>query len=347
MANFQYAEQKPDAKRDERPLDHPDSDMKLVLDKLAGLGGKPIETLTPEEARQQPTPADAVMAILRERHQHAPLSLGVETRDLTIEGAAGNLPARLYRPEKNEKGDLPLVVYFHGGGWVIADINVYDAAPRAIAKFANCAVLSCHYRQAPEHKFPAAHEDAFAAWRWALANADSLGADAKKIAVMGESAGGNLAINVAIQARDEGVQAPAHMVSIYPVAGAEVNSASYQANASAKPLSKPMMAWFIRHVFASPDQPKQDPRINLIDRTNLAGLPSATIIRAEIDPLAEEGELLARKLKDPGVDVRGDTYKGVAHEFFGMGLVVKDAAIAESFVAHELKRALVTAILPI
>lgn len=347
MANFEYAERTPDADRDERPLDHPDSDMRKVLDKLASLGGQPIETLTPEQARRQPTPADAVLAILRERHVEVPPTLGVATSEITIQGAAGTLPARLYRPERSDRGDLPLVVYFHGGGWVIADLNVYDSTPRAMAKFANCAVLSCHYRQAPEHKFPAAHDDAFAAYQWAIANAASLGADPQNIAVMGESAGGNLAINVAMRARDEGVQAPVHMALIYPVAGADMTNQSYTANATAKPLNKPMMEWFVGHVFNDLSEPKNDPRINLVERADLKGLPSATIIRAEIDPLAEEGELLTRKLKDAGVDVRGDTYRGCTHEFFGMGLVVKDAAIAESFVAHELKRAFGTAIIPV
>lgn len=336
-----------DAKRDAHPLEHPDSDMKKVLDMLATLGGKPIETLTPEEARRQPTPTDAVMKILRERKVETPPTLGVRSRDLTIDGAAGPLKARLYRPEGNEKGDLPLVVYFRGGGWVIASLDVYDASPRGIAKFANCAVLSCDYRMAPENKFPAAHEDAFAAYKWALAHAADLGADNAKIAVMGESAGGNLALNVAIRARDESVQAPLHMALIYPVAGVNMNNASYTANADAKPLNKPMMKWFVSHVFESPDQAKNDPRINLVELADLRALPSATIIRAEIDPLAEEGELLMRKLKDAGVDVRGDTYRGCTHEFFGMGLVVKDAAIAESFVAHDLKRAFGTAILPV
>jgi acetyl esterase/lipase len=284
-----------------------------------------------------------VKDILRERTGVVAPTLGVKTRDLMVDGAAGPLPARLYRPQ-NKDGMLPLVVYFHGGGWVIADLDVYDATPRAIAKFADCAVLSCHYRQAPEHKFPAAHEDAFAAYQWAVANADTLGADMGRVAVMGESAGGNLAINVAISARDGGAPHPVHMVLIYPVAGADMANSSYSANANAKPLNKAMMQWFVSQVFENEGQAK-DPRIDLV-HADLSGLPSATVIRAEIDPLAEEGETLARALKEAGSDVRGDTYKGCTHEFFGMGLVVKDAAIAEQFVAHELKRAFGTAILP-
>lgn len=326
-----------DTPRDARPLDHPDSDMRKVLLRLEELGPKPVETLTPAEARRQPTPADAVLSILKERGEEVPPKLGVATRDITIEGATGPLPARLYRPEKSEKGDLPLVVYFHGGGWVFADLDVYDASPRAMARFADCAVLSCHYRQAPEHKFPAAHDDAFAAYQWALAHADDLGADSTKVAVMGESAGGNLALNVAIRARDEGVTAPVHMALIYPVAGADMNNESYIANADAKPLNKAVMEWFARHVFDDASQAK-DARIDLVN-ADLHGLPSATVIGAEIDPLADEGELLMRRLKDAGSDVRGEIYRGCTHEFFGMGLVVKDAAIAESFVAHELKHA--------
>ncbi|MBC7768463.1 MAG: alpha/beta hydrolase [Phycisphaerales bacterium] len=341
--NFQYADH--NTQRDERPLDHPDSDMRKVLERFVELGPKPVETLTPQQARQQPTPADAVLSILKDRGVKVPPTLDVVTRDITIQGAAGPLPARLYRPEKSEKGDLPLVVYFHGGGWVFADLDVYDSSPRAMAKFANCAVLSCHYRQAPENKFPAAHDDAFAAYQWAIANAAELGADPANIAVMGESAGGNLAINVAISARDQGVQPPVHMALIYPVAGVDMNNASYTANEDAKPLNKATMEWFVKHVFESKEQAK-DSRIDLVN-ADLSGLPDATVIRAEIDPLAEEGELLAKRLNEAGSDVRGDTYRGCTHEFFGMGLVVKDAAIAEMFVAHELKRAFGTAMLPV
>lgn len=325
--------------------DRYDHDMAHVLRHHAALGPKPIETLTPDEARRQPTVADAVRQVLIEKGKNPDDDLGIDAQDIEIDGAAGALQARVYRPRAKMGEILPVVVYFHGGGWVFADLDVYDATPRGMAKAAECLFISCHYRQAPEHKFPAAHDDAFAAYKWTLANISRYGGDPTRVAVMGESAGGNLAANVAIAARDQGAPAPAHMALIYPVAGADMNNASYAENVNAKPLNRPAMQWFVDHVFDNPSQTK-DPRIDLVN-ANLANLPSATVIRAEIDPLCTEGDLLVERLKAAGGQVRGDVYKGAAHEFFGMGLVVSDAQIAEMFVAHELKRAFGTAMLPV
>ena len=324
-----------------------DAPMQNVLDHLAKLGGKPIETLTPQEARLQPTPTDAVKAILRETIKDQDPKLGVKTRDMMVPGAAGPLQARLYGTDLDASGDKlkPVVVYFHGGGFVIADLNVYDGGPRGVARFSDALVLSVHYRQAPEHKFPAAHDDAFAAYQWAVANVQSFGGDPQRVAVMGESAGGNLAAATAIRARDEGVQAPVHMVLVYPVAGKDMNTPSYIENATAKPLNKPIMEWFVKHALNDISE-AEDPRINLVE-ADLIGLPSATVICAEIDPLRSEGELLAERLEQAGVHVRHKTFHGSTHEFFGMGLVVPDAVAAQTFAAHELKRAFGTAILPI
>jgi len=324
----------------------PDIPMQHVLDHLARLNGKPIETLSPQEARLQPTPTDAVKAILQETIKDQDPTLGIQTRDITIDGAAGPLQARVYSPNLDSTDLKPLVVYFHGGGFVIADLDVYDGGPRGIARFADVVVLSVHYRQAPENKFPAAHDDALAAWKWALANAQTIGGDPQKIAVMGESAGGNLAINVSIAARDLGLTAPKHQVLVYPLVGNDMITESYVENAAAKPLNKPMMEWFVKHTFNDQSE-TADPRINVVGAANLSGLPSSTVITAEIDPLRTEGEQLAEKLEAAGVDTRSKTFNGSTHEFFGMALVVPDAVAAQTFAAHELKRAFGTAILPI
>ncbi|MFC5344525.1 alpha/beta hydrolase [Brevundimonas staleyi] len=324
----------------------PDIPMQHVLDHLARLGGKPIETLSPQEARLQPTPTDAVKAILEETIKNQDPTLGIQTRDIMIDGAAGPLQARVYSPNLDSDDLKPLVVYFHGGGFVIADLDVYDGGPRGVARFADVVVLSVHYRQAPENKFPAAHEDAVAAWKWALANAQSIGGDPQKIAVMGESAGGNLAINVSMAARDQGLTAPRHQVLVYPLVGNDLTNESYVENADAKPLNKPMIEWFVKHTFNDQSE-TADPRVNVVGAATLSGLPSSTVILAEIDPLRTEGELLAEKLEAAGVETRSKTFHGSTHEFFGMGLVVPDAAAAQTFAAHELKRAFGTAILPI
>lgn len=324
----------------------PDMMMGKVLDTLAELGGKPIETLSPEEARRQPTPTDAVKKILRETIRDEDPTLGIQTRDVTIDGAAGPLQARIYSPNPDSSDLKPLVVYFHGGGFVIADLDVYDGGPRGVSRFVNAVVLSVHYRQAPENKFPAAHDDAVAAYKWALANAQSIGGDPRKVAVMGESAGGNLAINVSIAARDQGLQAPLHQVLVYPLVGNDMTNESYVENATAKPLNKPMMEWFVKHTFNDPSE-AADPRINVVGAADLSGLPSSTVITAEIDPLRTEGETLAERLEAAGNNVRHKTFNGSTHEFFGMGLVVPDAAVAQNFAAHDLKKAFGTAILPI
>ncbi len=220
---------------------------------------------------------------------------------------------------------------------MFANLDVYDASPRALAKMAKAVVISCHYRQAPEHKFPAAHDDAFAQYKWALANAGAFGGDTGNVAVAGESAGGNLAIGVAAAARDAGIDRPKHMVLVYPVAGNDMNTPSYRQNADAKPLNKAMMEWFVKHTFTTKEE-TADPRINLVN-ADLKGLPGATIILAEIDPLRSEGEMLAERLKAAGSEVTSKIYKGVTHEFFGMGLVVGEALSAEKLAASGLKKA--------
>ena len=179
-----------------------------------------------------------------------------------------------------------------------------------------------------------------------LDNAQSFNGDPQKVAVMGESAGGNLAIGVSMMARDAGLPAPVHQVLVYPVAGVDMNTESYVENAAAKPLNKPMMQWFVKHIFEN-EGDAQDPRVNIVENADLTGLPSSTVICAEIDPLRSEGELLAERLEQAGVEVRHKTFHGSTHEFFGMAMVVPDAAAAQTFAAHELKRAFGTAILPI
>ena len=230
-----------------------------------------------------------------------------------------------------------MIVYYHGGGFVIANKDVYDAAPRAIARQAKAIVLSIDYRQAPEHKFPAAHDDAFAAYQWALKNAQSLGADPNHIAVAGESAGGNLAINVSMRARDQGIKLPVHQLLVYPVAGTNMNTESYLQNANAKPLGKGGMAWFMK-MYTNKPSDAQDTRLNVIE-ANLKGLPSTTIITAEIDPLRSEGKELASRLKAQGVNVSYRNFEGVTHEFFGMAPVIDEAKKAQDFAVSELKGA--------
>jgi acetyl esterase/lipase len=310
--------------------------MQSVLDQLQSLNPKPIPTLTAAEARQQPTPADAAKKEMAKKGMSTAPDPAVASADRTITTATGTLPVRIYTPTSGA-GPWPVVVYYHGGGWVIADKAVYDGGARALSKLANAIVVSVDYRQGPEHKFPAAHDDAIATYEWALKNAASIRGDPKKVALAGESAGGGLAVATAIAARDRKLQMPVAIVSVYPIAGTDTTTDSYVENAEAKPLNRAMMSWFFDKYLNGP-QDRADPRVNLV-AADLHGLPPTTIVNAQIDPLRSEGEMLAKKLGAAGVDVQQKTYDGVTHEFFGMGTVVDDAMSAEQMAADALKKA--------
>jgi acetyl esterase len=305
--------------------------MQRVLDALHAQGGKPIDTLAPEEARQQSTPADAVLALAKEEGKAA-VKDGLAVKQIRVAGAQGEIPAFVYTPPG--KGPFPVVVYYHGGGFVIGDTKAYEASVRALAAGAQAVVVSVEYRRAPEHRFPAAPDDAFAAYRWVLANAREIHGDPARVAVAGESAGGNLAAVVALMARDKGVPAPVHQLLIYPVVDNDMSSPSYQRNANAQPLNKAMMQWFFKHYGADP----QDPYALPAKADTLKGLPPATVITAEIDPLASEGDRYAERLKKDGVKVDYRQFDGVTHEFFGMGAVLPKAVDAQKFAIEGLKK---------
>jgi acetyl esterase len=310
--------------------------MQAVIEKLASYRDKPIPELAPQAARKNHTPADAVMGLMTENSIPVP-AMAVDTVGQEIPVAGGKIHIRIYTP-KNAAGSLPVIVYYHGGGFVIANIDVYDSSAKSLAEQTGAVVVSVAYRLAPEHKFPVAHDDAFAAYQWVLNNVASIKADPKRVAVAGESAGGNLAVNTAIKARDGKIMVPTAILAVYPVAGSDMNTPSYQKNAAAKPLNKPMMGWFVKHYLNSMAEAK-DPRINLV-AANLEGLPPTTIITAEIDPLQSEGMQLADKLKAAGVKVDSKNYDGVTHEFFGMGTVVPEAKEAMAYAARQMKAAL-------
>ncbi|HEV7379940.1 MAG TPA: alpha/beta hydrolase [Dyadobacter sp.] len=310
-------------------------EMLAVIEKLVSYKDAPISKLTAPQARQNHTPTDAVMDLVKQNNIAMP-AIMVDTAGKEIPVEGGNIHARIYTP-KMGTAPYPVIVYYHGGGFVIADLDVYDASARGLAEQTGAIVVSVAYRLAPEHKFPVAHDDAFAAYQWTLKNAVAMKGDAKKIAVAGESAGGNLAANVSIMARDKGLQLPVHQLLVYPVAGSDMNTESYQKYASAKPLDKPMMGWFVKNYLNSMAEAK-DTRINLVG-ANLEGLPETTIITAEIDPLLSDGKLLAQKLKDAGVKVDSKNYEGVTHEFFGMAIIVPQAKDAQSYASEALKSA--------
>ncbi|MBC8101577.1 MAG: alpha/beta hydrolase [Cytophagales bacterium] len=312
-----------------------DSQMKAVLLELARLNPTPLYKLTPAQVRKRPGPPDAVKAVLVKQGKPTTPEPVAKVENRTVPGPAGAIPVRVYTPSGT--GPFPVLVYFHGGGWVIGSVQAYDSSCRALANAASCVVVSVEYRLAPEHKFPASHEDSYAATQYVMKNTAQFGGDPKRVAVGGESAGGNLAASVCLMARNRGGRMPIHQLDVYPIAGYNLNTPSYRANATAIPLSRPFMAWFFRYALRSP-RDGRSPMISL-DRANLRGLPPATVITAQIDPLQSEGKVFADRLKAVGIPVRYRNYDGVAHEFFGMAAVVDKAKDANAFAADGLKAA--------
>jgi len=310
-------------------------EMQVVIEKLISLGGKPIETLTAVEARMQPTPKDAVMGVMQDNNMTAPVSQ-CDTMGKDIPVTGGTTHVRIYTP-KAGKAPYPVIVYYHGGGFVIANIDVYNSGAQGMCEQVGAIVVSVEYPKGPEHKFPAAHMVSFDAYQWVLKNAASFNGDATKIALLGESAGGNLAANMSMMARDKKIQMPLYEVLVYPMCSNDVNSESYLKYAAAKPLNKPMMEWFYKN-YAGSVTAAADPRLSLV-KANLAGMPKTLIIASEIDPLQTEGKVLSDKLSAAGVQTDYQLYPGVTHEFFGMAAVVPQAKEAQALAAKKLKAA--------
>jgi len=315
----------------------PAADMEAVLDAHAALGAKPIETLTPVAARIQPSAADATKALMRAKRISTAPDPAVVTQDIAYGGDAMQY-ARIYKPAAPRgNGPMPVVVYYHGGGFVIADVNTYDAAPRLLSKQLGAIVVSVEYRHAPEFRFPAQHDDAASAYRWVLQNAASWGGDPARIALAGESAGGNLAVATAIYARDHRLMLPLHILAVYPIANSSKTLPSRVDSANAKPLNAAMLDWF-GYYYTRTTTDLMDPRLNLV-KADLRGLPPATIVNAQIDPLRSDGETLAQMMRAAGDTVEQRTFPGVTHEFFGMAKVVRGAANANDYAVQRLQAA--------
>jgi acetyl esterase/lipase len=329
---------------DEKTLKRVGVEMALVLSKWRDLGAKPFGTMSVSKTRNQPTLADAVTAIIAEQREDpkaTAAAINVTTKDISYPTYGGSQAVRVYTPQTtiNTHGRrLPVIVYYHGGGWVTGSIDTYGASAMALARKCDAIVASVDYRHAPEHKFPAQHEDAVNAYVWILQNAKLWGGDPNCVALAGESAGGNLALNVAIMARDMKLQRPVHMLLIYPVAGVDMNTPSYKKNADAMPLSRLAMDWFLQNTVKTAED-KLSPLLDILGRADLRDLPSATIITAEIDPLMSEGRMLADQLREAGTAVNYKNFSGVTHEFFGMDAVLVKAQRAQHVAAHDFKLA--------
>lgn len=316
-----------------------DPQMQEVLDALAALNPLPIETLVPRQARELPSFTDAVQLALARRGQAPAVEEVGQIEHRIIPGGPGSdgTLVRVYTPVSGT-GPFPVLVYFHGGGWVIANLNVYDGSARALTNATGCVVVSAAYRQAPENPFPAAVEDAYAAYQWVRGNAAQINGDPARVAVGGESAGGNLATVTARLARERGLTVPAHQLLVYPVTDFNLDYPSFQEQAAAKPLSTPLVQWFGRYYLRS-EADAADPNASPIRAADLRGLPSATVITAEIDPLRDQGEAYVTRLRAADVPVVARRYNGVTHEFFGAGAVVVQGKDAVALAATQLRSA--------
>lgn len=316
-----------------------DIDMKHVLDKWRGMHPKPLETLSPEDARRQPSPIDAAQELAKA--SHVPLvPTAVSVKELSFQGPAGDpLKIKVYSPANANAGKpLPIVVFYHGGGFVLDNTAGSEASARAIAGPAGAIVVTPDYRLAPEHKFPAAQEDSLAAFKWVLENAATFGGDPARVALAGEGGGGLLAADTAIAARKANLPKAAALILIAPAAGTDLKTNSWLEDSAARPWNKKAVEWALGLYLPNAGD-RDDPRIDLVGKADVTGLPPTTVVTAEIDPLRSDGERLGGKLKRATVPIQLRDYPGVTHDFFGMSGVVERSAMAQSFVADQLRAA--------
>ena len=305
-----------------------DPQVQTLLDALATLGGPQFIHLPPHEAREW----------FNSFRRPFDVAVGqVENR--TIPGPAGALPVRLYTPLNTASEPLPVLVYFHGGGWVVGNLDSHDPVCRSLANASGCKIVSVDYRLAPEHPWPAAPDDCFAAVQWVAANATSLGVDAARLAVGGDSAGGNLSAVVTIRAHATKGPRIAFQLLIHPAVDARMQWPSVDENAVGYFLEKAGMEWFYGHYLPDHTDITQAD-ISPLYADALSDLPPAYVVTAEYDPLRDEGRAYAEKLQAAGVPVEYHNYPSMIHGFFGFQLTVDVARDAVQQAGQALAKAL-------
>ena len=311
---------------------HPQA--RALLDLMAQRGVPPMHTLTPAEARRM---------YLQRRSFTQPDAPAVgDVHELRADGPHGGIALRAYRPSgAAPDARLPGLVYFHGGGWTIGDLDTHDVLCRELANGAGCAVVAVDYRLAPEHRFPCAVDDCLAATRWVHRHAGALGIDAARLAVGGDSAGGNLAAVVAQLARDGGDPPIAYQLLIYPATDQRLGQASHQTNGQGYLLTADSIRYYMGHYIADPAD-RLDPRGSPLLSKDFRGLPPALVITAGYDPLRDEGLAYAQALSDAGNRCAYVCFERQIHGFVPMGRVLDEANTAVALCATELRRALTT-----
>ena len=299
-----------------------------ALEVMKKLGLKPIEAMSPDEARRQ-------MEETARSRKAEPLPVA-RVEDRAIAGPAGPIGLRLYWPDAARL--VPAIANYHGGGHVIGSLDTHDLIARNLCSLAGMLVMSVDYRMGPEHRFPAAVEDSFAALEWLAANAASLGADPARLGVHGDSAGANLAAVMALMARDKGLVLRLQSL-VYPISDYALNGDSYEKYAEGYgPLTRAAMVWFQGYYLRGPAD-AADWRASPIRAASLAGVAPAMIVTAECDVLHDDGERYAAALQNAGVAVEYREYAGMIHAFFGMVPAVDDALNAQRAVADAFRRA--------
>jgi acetyl esterase len=309
-----------------------DPQAQALLDQVAASGLPPFGEMTVDQARE---------AIMGMRELAGPPESVAKVEDRTVPGPAGEIPVRVYTPEGS--GPFPVLVYFHGGGWVIGNIETVDAPLRALTNRVGCVIVSVDYRLAPEHKFPAAADDSYAATRYVAEHAAEFGADPARVAVGGDSAGGNLAAVVAQMARDRGGPPLVFQLLIYPVTQHAYDTASYAENGDGYLLTRAAMVWFW-DLYLPDEAAGRDPAASPQRAASLRGLAPAFVITAEFDPLRDEGEAYAARLRDEGVAVDARRYDGMIHGFFQMAGVMDQSRQVLDDAAAALRSAFQTGV---
>jgi acetyl esterase len=304
--------------------------VKELLDQIAEAranGGKAIEEMTVAENRE------GLLAFYN-TVTGEPQNVG-KVEDIKIPVNGSEIDLRIYTPSGT--GPFPVFVYYHGGGWVLGDLDVIDPILRAVTNSAGCLVVSVDYRLAPEFKFPVGPEDCYAATKWTAENIAKYNGDPNRIAVGGDSAGGNLAAVIPLMAKDRGGPDIALQVLLYPVTDFSFNTKSYQINGEGHYLETPAMHWFKDQYLNSDDEIK-DPYASPLLAEDLSGLPPALVITCEYDVLRDEGEAYAARLKEAGVPVEQTRYDGQIHGFFWMPVLMDDANKALQQISDALKK---------
>jgi len=295
---------------------------------MAAQGGLEVENQTPAQAR----------AAFEQMRLPLPVEEVAHVEDRTVPGPGGAIPVRVYRPATAATPAAALV-WFHGGGWVIGSLDSHDGLCRALANKTDAVIVSVDYRLAPEARYPAAAEDCYAATRWVAENGAAIGADGARIAVGGDSAGGNLAAAVSLMARDRSGPALRHQVLTYPVTDHDFERPSYRDNAEGYLLTRGAMQWFWDHYVPDRAQ-RNDAYAAPLRAEKLVGLPPATVITAEYDPLRDEGEAYAARLREAGVPTVATRYDGQIHGFVSLFEVFEQGKAGVAQIAAALRAAL-------